>query len=171
MKEKLKAGSRMRIFVDSSTLIALAKISELGILKDIFGKISITTVVREEVLIADFPETAVLNTAMDEWIAVINYEGDASKLRRYGLGLGEGSLLLAARREDRLVLDDANARKFAESKGLRFIGLIGLLVAAVKQKKLKREKVTEVPNKLARSDSRISSDLLLWAKEEIERVS
>ncbi|MBK5191360.1 MAG: hypothetical protein JJE19_07700 [Methanosarcinales archaeon] len=64
MKEKLKAGSRMRIFVDSSTLIALANISELGILKDIFGKISITTVVREEVLIADFPETAVLNLSL-----------------------------------------------------------------------------------------------------------
>lgn len=54
---------------------------------------------------------------------------------------------------------------------MRFIGLIGLLVAAVKKKKLKREKVTEVLNKLARSDFRISSDLLLWAKEEIERVS
>ena len=62
----------MRIFVDSSTLIALAKISELNILEDIFGNISITTVVREEVLIGDFPETEVLNTAMDEWIEVIN---------------------------------------------------------------------------------------------------
>ncbi|MEA2076141.1 MAG: DUF3368 domain-containing protein [Euryarchaeota archaeon] len=107
---------------------------------------------------------------MDEWIEVINYEGDVSKLRRYGLGLGEGSILLAARREDRLVLDDANARRFAESKGLRFTGLIGLLVAAVRNKKLKREKGTEVLNKLARSDFRISSDLLLWAKGEIECV-
>jgi hypothetical protein len=45
--------------------------------------------------------------------------------------------------------------------------LIGLLVAAVKTKRLKREKGMEVLNKIARSDFRISSDLLLWAKEEI----
>jgi len=160
----------MRILVDSSTLIALAKIGELNILKDIFGKVSITTVAKEEVLRGDFPETEILKAAMDEWVEVINYEGETSELRKYGLGLGEASLLLAAKREDRLVLDDANARRFAESKGLRFTGLIGLLVAAVKVKRLKSEKGAEVLNKLARSDFRISSDLLLWAKEEIGRI-
>ena len=160
----------MRILLDSSTLIALAKIGELHILKDIFGMVSITNVVREEVLRGDFPETGFLKAAMDEWIEVISYEGDASELRKYGLGLGEASLLLVARYEDRLVLDDTNARRFAKSEGLRFTGLIGLLVAAVKTKRLKREKGMEVLNKLARSDFRISSDLLLWAKEEIERI-
>lgn len=68
---EVKVQEYAYLFVDSSTLIALAKISELDILKDIFGKIAITTVAREEVLIGDFPETEVLNTAMDEWIAVI----------------------------------------------------------------------------------------------------
>jgi predicted nucleic acid-binding protein len=157
----------MRILVDSSTFIALAKIGELQILKDIFGKVSITDVVRKEVLRDDFPETATLKAAMDMWIEIINFEGDAGELRKYGLGLGEGSLLLVARHEDRLVLDDANARRFAESKELRFTGLIGLLVAAVKTKRLKKEKAANVLDKLARSDFRISSDLLLWAKEEI----
>jgi predicted nucleic acid-binding protein len=157
----------MRILVDSSTLIALAKIGELHILKDIFGKVSITDVVRKEVLRDDFPETATLKAAMDMWIEIINFEGDAGELRKYGLGLGEGSLLLVARHEDRLVLDDANARRFAESKELRFIGLIGLLIGAVKTKRLKKEKAAIVLDKLARSDFRISSDLLLWAKEEI----
>jgi len=40
----------------------------------------------------------------------------------------------------------------------------------VKVKRLKREKGREVLNKLARSDFRISSDLLLWAKKEIGRI-
>ncbi len=48
----------------------------------------------------------------------------------------------------------------------KFTGLIGLLVAAVKTKRVEREKGADVLNKLARSDFRISSDLLLWAKEE-----
>ena len=161
----------MRILVDSSTLIALAKIGELDLLKEFFGKVSVTTVVREEVLRGDFPETGVLKAAMGEWIGIIIFEGDASELRKFGLGLGEASLLLAARREDRLVLDEPNARRFAESKGLRFTGLIGLLVAAVKTKRLEREKAVDVLKKLARSDFRLSSDLLLWAEAEIGCVS
>ena len=161
----------MRILVDSSTLIALAKIGELDILREIFGKVTITIVIRGEVIRGNYPETKVLKAAMGEWVEVINYEGDASELRKFGLGLGEASLLLAARREDRLVLDEPNARRFAESKGLRFTGLIGLLVAAVKTKRLEREKAVDVLKKLARSDFRLSSDLLLWAEAEIGCVS
>lgn len=160
----------MRILVDSSTLIALAKVDELDILKEVFRKVFITTTVKEEVLKGDFPETKVLKAAMDEWIEVINYEGDVSELRKYGLGKGEASLFLAARREDKLVLDEANARRFAEALQLKFTGLIGLLVAAAKTKRLKSEKVMGVLKKLAKSDFRISSDLYLWAQEAIGRI-
>ena len=160
----------MRILVDSSTLIALAKVDELDILKEVFRKVFITTTVKEEVLKGDFPETKVLKAAMDEWIEVINYEGDVSELRKYGLGKGEASLFLAARREDKLVLDEANARMFAEALQLKFTGLIGLLVAAAKTKRLKSEKVMGVLKKLAKSDFRISSDLYLWAQEAIGRI-
>ena len=160
----------MRILVDSSTLIALAKVDELDILKEVFRKVFITTTVKEEVLKGDFPETTVLKAAMDEWIEEINYEGDVSELRKYGLGKGEASLFLAARREDKLVLDEANARRFAEALQLKFTGLIGLLVAAAKTKRLKSEKVRGVLKKLAKSDFRISSDLYLWAQEAIGRI-
>ena len=160
----------MRILVDSSTLIALAKVDELDILKEVFRKVFITTTVKEEVLKGDFPETKVLKAAMDEWIEEINYEGDVSELRKYGLGKGEASLFLAARREDKLVLDEANARRFAEALQLKFTGLIGLLVAAAKTKRLKSEKVMGVLKKLAKSDFRISSDLYLWAQEAIGRI-
>ena len=160
----------MRILVDSSTLIALAKVDELDILKEVFRKVFITTTVKEEVLKGDFPETKVLKAAMDEWIEVINYEGDVSELRKYGLGKGEASLFLAARREDTLVRDEANARRFAEALQLKFTGLIGLLVAAAKTKRLKSEKVMGVLKKLAKSDFRISSDLYLWAQEAIGRI-
>ncbi len=157
----------MRILVDSSTLIALSKIGELYILENIFGKIFITTAIKKEVLIGDFPETDALKAAMDEWIEVIGYEGDASELRKYGLGCGEASLLLAAEHEDRLILDEINARRYAESVGFRFTGLIGLLIAAVRSGKLAKERAIEVLNRLAKSDFRISSDLYLWAYSSI----
>jgi predicted nucleic acid-binding protein len=108
---------------------------------------------------------------MNEWIEVIDYEGDAGELRKYGLGLGEASLLLAAKREDRLVLDETSARRFAESRGFQFTGLIGLLIAAVRIRKLTKERAVEVLNRLAKGDFRISSDLYLWAYEEIGCVS
>ena len=170
MRKRLKAGLAMRILVVSSTLIALSKIGELDTLKSLFERVFITTAIKKEVLIGDFPETDVLKAAMNEWIEVIDYEGDAGELRKYGLGLGEASLLLAAKREDRLVLDETNARRFAESRGFQFTGLIGLLIAAVRCRKLTKGRAVEVLNRLAKSDFRISSDLYLWAYEEIERV-
>ena len=48
---------------------------------------------------------------MAEWIEVIGYEGNTGELRKYGLGCGEASLLLVAEHEDRLILDETNARR------------------------------------------------------------
>lgn len=158
----------MRVLVDSSTLIALAKIGKLNIFENVFGEICITAKIREEILGTESPETEVFREAINKWIRVINYEGDAAELRKYGLDSGEASLFLAAHKEDRLVLDEANARRFAESRGLRFTGLIGLLAAAVKTNKLAKENALETLNALAKSDFRISIELYLWALERIE---
>ncbi len=170
MRERRKAGSKMRVLVDSSTLIALAKIGKLNVLENVFGEICITIRIKEEILGTESPETEVFKEAIKKWIQVIDYEGDAVELRKYGLDSGEASLFLAASKEDRLVLDEANARRFAESKGLKFTGLIGLLVAAVKTNKLTKEKGLETLNTLAKSDFRISLPLYLWARERIERT-
>jgi len=170
MRRKLKAGFKMRILVDSSTLISLAKIGELGVLETIFKEIFITTVIKEEILRGEYPEREVFRGALNKWIRVINFEGNVVELRRYGLDSGEASIFLAVEPDDRLVLDEANARRFAESKGLKFTGLIGLLVAAVKTKKLAGEKAIEILNKLAKSDFRMNLDLYLWACREIERL-
>lgn len=118
MRKKLKAGLTIRILVDSSTLIALSKIGELDILKKVFGNITITNAIEKEVLTGDFPETEALKVAMGAWIEVIDYEGDTGELRKYGLGRGEASLLLAAKQEDRLVLDETNARQYARVPGI-----------------------------------------------------
>jgi len=170
MQERRKAGYKMRVLVDSSTLIALAKIGKLNVLENVSGEICITTKVKEEILGTISPETEVLKEAINRWIRVINYEGDAVELRKYGLDLGEASLFLAANDEDRLVIDEANAGRFAESKGLKFTGLIGLLVAAVKTNKLTKENGLETLNRLAKSDFRISIELYLWAHERIEHA-
>lgn len=171
MHKKPKAGLIMRILIDSSTLIALAKIGEIEILKKIFKTIHITTIIQKEILKKEYPEEEVLTKALNTWIHVLEFDGDVLSLRKYGLDKGEASLFLAARPDDRLILDESNARRYAESEGLRYTGLIGLIVASVKVNKITKEKGLEILNKLTRGDFRISSDIYVWASEEIKQVS
>ncbi|MDP2767294.1 MAG: hypothetical protein Q8O41_07585 [Candidatus Methanoperedens sp.] len=49
--------------------------------------------------------------------------------------------------------------------------MIGLIVAAVRTGKLTGNEALEVINKLATGDFRISLELYLWAREEIERTN
>lgn len=158
----------MRVLIDSSTLIALAKIGKLNILEIVFKEIFITTVIKDEILREDSPETEVFKDAINRWINIIDFKGKPKDFRKYGLDAGEASLFLAAEANDRLVLDEANARRFAESKGLKFTGLIGLVVAAVRTKKLTKEFALETINRLSLGDFRLSSELYLWARENIE---
>ena len=158
----------MRVLIDSSTLIALAKIGKLNILEIVFKEIFITTVIKDEILREDSPETEVFKDAIDRWINVIDFKGKPKEFRKYGLDAGEASLFLAAEANDRLVLDEANARRFAESKGLKFTGLLGL-IAAVGAKKITKELALGTINKLSSGDFRMSLELYLWAREKTER--
>lgn len=166
---KRRAGFSMRILVDASALIALARIGKLSILKTIFKEIFITTTIKEEILKEDSPDKEAFKEAINRWIRVIDYKGKPSELRKYGLDSGEASLFLVAKSEDRMVLDEANARRFAETKGLKFTGLIGLIVAAARAEKLTKEEALDIINKLATGDFRMSIELYLWAQKEIER--
>ncbi|MCX9009493.1 MAG: hypothetical protein OIN66_00080 [Candidatus Methanoperedens sp.] len=159
----------MRIFVDSSTLIALARIGKLYILRTVFTEIYITDAVQHEILKEESPDAEAFREALDGWIRIADYEGNPVELRKYGLDKGEASLFLAAKPGDRLVLDEANARRYAETKGLNFTGLIGLIVASVRAGRLTGGEGLEIINRLATGDFRMSLELYLWAREEIER--
>jgi predicted nucleic acid-binding protein len=169
MQERHRAGFKMRIFVDSSTLIALARIGKLDMLRILFKEIFITAAIKKEILKEESPDAEAFKEAIHLWIRVIEHKDNPNAFRKYGLDSGETSLFLAAKQHDRLILDEANARRFAESKGLKFTGLIGLIVAAVRAGKLTKEEALEIINKLAAGDFRMSLELYLWAKEEIER--
>jgi predicted nucleic acid-binding protein len=160
----------MRILVDSSTLIALARIGKLGVLKTVFENVYITTMIKEEILKEESPDAETFKEAIGQWIHVIEYEGNPVELKKYGMDSGEASLFLAARPDDRLILDETNARRYAEAKGFKFTGLIGLIVAAVRAGKLTKNEGLEIINRLAMGDFRIKLELYLWAQEEIERT-
>ncbi|MCL7410437.1 MAG: hypothetical protein P1P69_01600 [Methanosarcinaceae archaeon] len=158
----------MRVLINSSTLIALAKIGKLNTLRKVFKTVYITTKIQEEILNDECPETDVFMVAIDEWIKVLNYEGDAKSLKKYGLDQGETSLFLAARSDDIFVLDESNARRYAESNGYEFTGLVGFIVAAAKSRMITKEDALEILNKLVKGDFRMSAEIYLWAIENIK---
>lgn len=148
-------------------LLLWQRLENLTYFKGIFGTIHITTKIKDKILKADSTEEESIREALHTWIQVLDFEGDPVALRKYGLDIGEASLFLVANSGDRLILDESNARRFAESKALSYTGLIWLLVAAVKTKKIQNEKAIEILNKLTMGDFRLSSKLYVWASEEI----
>lgn len=159
-----------RVLVDASTIIALANIGELDILEDIFTQIHITSTIREEILVEDYPETNKIREAVEEWIEVIEVEEtDLQKYEKYGLGKGESSLIEVSRKNDKLLLDDPVARRVAEVKGLDFTGLIGLLVESCRASLVSSNKGKRILDKLSRSSFRMTAELYNWAMERLEK--
>ena len=150
----------MRVFVDSSAIIALSGIGELSFIRNVYGYVFITDVIERELLKYEFPETEVIKKAIGDWIEVIPVEGDLEHFRKFGLGRGEASLFLLPK-EDRLIIDDLNARGVAKVEGRNFSGLLGIIVAAVEKGIIDKDRGQELLDKLARSNFRMTVSLYM----------
>ena len=110
------------IIADSSCLILLDKIEELDLLKKLFGKVIVTSIIAEE-----------FGNPLPEWILIkdaknINYQN----ILELSVDRGEASAIaLAVEQSDcLLILDDQKARKLAAELNLKYTGTIALLVEA-----------------------------------------
>ncbi len=146
----------MRAWVDASSLIALDKIGELPLLRDLLSRVSITREVHDEVVTGR--ESGVLREALGVWIEVVPGRRDLRAWTRRGLGPGEASLL-ATPQGDRLVLDDAAARAMAHAEGRDVVGLLGLLLAGVQAEKLSGSRALEVLRRLVQSGFHVATPL------------
>jgi predicted nucleic acid-binding protein len=128
--------SRRVVIADAGPLIALARIEMLDLLRLLFGRVCITSTVRNEILPAKevFAETDLLaRTLAEDWIDVI--EVAASDFARLNPGVDPGeasSINVAIRWRESgdavlLVMDDRAGRLEAKSRGLALIGSAGLI--------------------------------------------
>jgi predicted nucleic acid-binding protein len=120
------------VTADASPLIGLAVAEELQVLRKLYGRVTITRVVKEEITarenLADAPR---LEAALREgWLRVAPTPLDT--WRYTNLDAGEASTIaLALRHENALALmDDARGREQAAALGLEVIGLTDVLLAA-----------------------------------------
>ena len=115
------------VLSDSSPLIALAAANGFGLLRELFGAVSVTTQVRSEVLAGGpRPGARELRRGIAaRWVHLYRAPKDAPKFPK--LGAGEASILsaaLAADEECYLILDDEAARREAQANGIPFTGTV-----------------------------------------------
>ena len=118
---------------NASPLIFLMQIKKLELLRKLFGKVLITTIVYEE--IKNKEQKLILQEEIKKgWIRKLK----APKLDViHDLDMGEASSIALALqyKKSLFIVDDMQARRFSESIGLEIIGTIGVLILA-KRKKL-----------------------------------
>jgi predicted nucleic acid-binding protein len=116
------AISNKLIISDTSCLIAFANIGRFDLLKAVCQTVIVTPEVAAE-----------YKDHLPDWIQIMSVK-DPGKIKSLStfLGLGESSAIaLALEVENALVvLDDKKARRYAQSIGLAFTGIVGVLSQA-----------------------------------------
>ena len=120
----------MRVVVDTSPLIALERIGQLDLLRELYGQVVRPQSVLAELLAGQRRYGLSAELMQGSWILT---EPDPAEMAlRKELGAGETAAITLAFKThaDLLVLDDLQARLVASGLGLAITGTLGVLAAA-----------------------------------------
>jgi len=121
------------IVADAGPLIVLSKLGELALLSRVFGRVCITQVVHAELLAGGpFPGQSAIGEALSDWLHVDHVDLEGWAPLNLDIDPGEASSICLAERhaDSLLIIDDKAGRQEAAARGLRFIGLVGVLCEA-----------------------------------------
>lgn len=110
----------MLVISDASPIIALDDIGKLFLLKELFGRVVVTDVVRDEILVE-----------LPKWIEVVkDYDQTAYLSLKQELDPGEASAIILATKtlDCLLIMDEKKGRKVAVDMGLKVTGLLGIVI-------------------------------------------
>jgi predicted nucleic acid-binding protein len=111
-----------KAIADTSTLLALDKIGVSQLLCDLYSEIILPEAVVNE-----------YGTPNLSCVSIRQVRSHLMNLLRQDLNLGRGEsevIALGVETGTRVIIDDAKARKVAESLGLKVVGTIGILIKA-----------------------------------------
>ncbi|HIK09196.1 MAG TPA: DUF3368 domain-containing protein [Oscillatoriaceae cyanobacterium M33_DOE_052] len=131
----------MLVVSNTSPILNLAIVNQLGLLQEQFGEILIPNAVLDELKISeDRPGSQAIREAVSAgWIQIRAVSNEPlAKLLQQTLDRGESEAITLAveLQADWTVLDEREGRKAAKSLGLRVTGIIGILLRAKQSGKL-----------------------------------
>ena len=124
------SGQPALIIADAGPLIVLSRIGRLNLLPQVFGEVWVTDVVRHELLgQGAFPGQAEIAAALEHWLHSAPVDLNNWHTINSDIDPGEASSICLAERypNSLLVIDDKAGRVEAQARGLRYIGLAGVL--------------------------------------------
>lgn len=123
----------MKVVCDASTLIALARIGQLDILRQAGTQVGIPMAVYEEVVVKGASKPGADEIRQASWVETRDVaDRDVVAQFRTVLGAGESEVIALAKESDAdlIILDDQDARETAIAEGLNVVGLLAFLVLA-----------------------------------------
>ncbi len=130
-----------RVVANTTPFIALCHVNQLEILKKLYGQVIIPTAVYKEISAkSDSICKKMVDEALD-WIQVETIQDQLAKaMYKTQLHDGEVEVMILSKEmgADVVIIDDANAKKYAKYLGLPVTGTLGVLIKA-KQKGLIKE--------------------------------
>lgn len=144
------------IVSDTSCLILLDKLGRIGLLKSLFGKITVTKTTADE-----------FGKIIPGFIEIENPKNkNYQRILESFLDPGEASAIALALEKEKclLIIDESKGRQKASQLGLNYTGTMGILIVA--REKGLINSVTEIINEIKRTDFRISDKLINEIKKK-----
>ncbi|WP_258083092.1 DUF3368 domain-containing protein [Thermococcus thermotolerans] len=151
----------MRVAVNSSPLIFLAKLKLLNILNELFDEVYITDAVYHETVVEGAGHEEAIDIENVDFLkraSVRNQRVVKFLLEMIDHGEAETIAFALENEIDLVVLDDKDARKVARGFGLRVTGTLGLLLLAKRRRLIKE--VRPYIKELRKHGFRISESVL-----------
>ncbi|MEA1864199.1 MAG: DUF3368 domain-containing protein [Euryarchaeota archaeon] len=123
----------MSVVSNASPLINLARIGKLDLLRQLYGELFIPKAVWQEVVTDGVGQPGAVEVKVATWIKVQSVTNTLLvRALRQELDAGEAeAIVLALEMESEvLLMDERLGREVAQHLGLRYIGLIGVLIEA-----------------------------------------
>ena len=151
---------------NSSSIIFLAKLNIFNLAKNIFLKIILPKEVIKELFEKNSPENEIIRKELKEFLK----EADVRDIKDFPLDHGEkAAISLCLEKGVKIFLsEDKKARMYAKSLGIKVIGILGILLSNIEDKKIDKKELLKLLNKLIENGYYISPQLYAEIIKKIE---
>lgn len=171
--ERDERDGYMIVVSDTTPLISLMKIGQLGLVEQLFGEVQIPDAVYTELITnPQFLEEAeqIQNSSFIKRIVIDDSKSVDLLCRATGLDKGESESIILSDicHADLLLMDEIKGRQVAKQMGLHLMGTVGMLRVAYEEKLLSYEDIIKCIEVLRENGRHISDRLFRQLLESIQ---